>query len=289
MDKYGYTQREIERQGYTTECRDGLMIYSDESAINNIIATYDPLPEAKVDAINRINEQSQSMMDAIELQYPSFEKHTWPAQKIESEGWVADNEFKTPTLDAIALSRGVNREDLIRKAYEKVTASRLGRYRLGYFADSSGGGLELTVTELKNSRVNQSLLLASGNVSITATETREARTDASAINIFSVESIAVSTQESRQPRYDSSGLVVVEPSSISLFVGETRNSRLNSSDLYIPSNISISNSEVRSARYDISRLSAPITITVNPRNTVRVKRKNNNVRIKRKTNTIRVK
>tara|TARA_R100000541_G_scaffold780_3_gene4429 strand:+ start:100 stop:573 length:474 start_codon:yes stop_codon:yes gene_type:complete len=132
MDKYGYTQREIERQGYTTECRDGLMIYSDESAINNIIATYDPLPEAKVDAINRINEQSQSMMDAIELQYPSFEKHTWPAQKIESEGWFADNEFKTPTLDAIALSRGVNREDLIRKAYEKVTAFN------GYAANLAG-------------------------------------------------------------------------------------------------------------------------------------------------------
>jgi len=120
MDKYGYTQREIEKQGHWTEKRDGEMLYSDKVAIDSIVDNYDPLPDAKVDAILRINEQSQSLMQNIEDSYPEFEKRTWPTQKAEVEAWDKNNNSPTPLLDIIASTRGVERVALLNKAKSKV-------------------------------------------------------------------------------------------------------------------------------------------------------------------------
>lgn len=120
MDKYGYTQAEIERQGHWTECRDGKMIYSDKPIIDTIVGAYDPLPEARLDAITRINEQSQALMQSVEDSYPEFEKRTWPTQKAEVEAWVEDSNSPTPLLDVISATRGVERIALLNKTKAKV-------------------------------------------------------------------------------------------------------------------------------------------------------------------------
>lgn len=120
MDKYGYTQKEIERQGHTTENRDGVMIYSDKDAVLNIIATYDPLPHAKADACARIRDQAQQLMSEAEDAYPSFEKQTWAYQRLEVEAWEKDNNSPTPTIDAIATSKGAKREEQLNRTLLKV-------------------------------------------------------------------------------------------------------------------------------------------------------------------------
>lgn len=120
MDKYGYTQKEIERQGHSTECRNGKMIYSNEDAIVAIIEGYDPLPEAKADAIKRIRDQAQEMMQSTESDYPSFERQTWPYQRIEVEAWELDNSAKTPTIDSIAQSKGAARQEQLERTLLKV-------------------------------------------------------------------------------------------------------------------------------------------------------------------------
>lgn len=125
IDNYGYSQIEIERRGHWTECRDGELIYSDKVAIDNILNNYNPIPAARADAILRINDQSQALMQSVELAYPEFEKRTWPTQKQESDAWVKDSDSKTPMLDAIALSRGINRITLLNKTVEKVNQYNL--------------------------------------------------------------------------------------------------------------------------------------------------------------------
>ena len=121
IDNYGYAQTEIERCGHWTECRDGELIYSDKTAIDSLLNNYDPLPSAKLDAISRINEQSQELMQDIESAYPEFEKRTWPTQKQEAEAWTEDSNCKTPLLDVIASSRGIDRIALLNKTVKKVS------------------------------------------------------------------------------------------------------------------------------------------------------------------------
>lgn len=123
--KYGYVIEEIERQGHSLIRLNNKWVADDEVAVQAIIDTFDPIPNARYDAIQRINRQSQEVMEVIESQYPSFEKHTWPSQKIESERWAANDSADTPTIDAIASARGVERVSLILKTLEKVQAFNL--------------------------------------------------------------------------------------------------------------------------------------------------------------------
>lgn len=119
-DKYGYVTEEINRQGYQLIKIDNKWHSTDDSAVQAIIDSYDPVPDARAEAILRINEQSQTYMQAIEDEYPEFEKRTWPTQKEESEAWTLDNNALTPTLDTIALARVMDRVVLIQKTYNKV-------------------------------------------------------------------------------------------------------------------------------------------------------------------------
>lgn len=115
-----YLLEEFEKQGVHVETTDGVTRTSNDTLAQSIIDTFDPLPLARLDAIKRINEQSQSYMQAIEDEYPEFEKRTWPTQKAEVEAWVSDNNNPTPLLDTIALSRGMDRLTLLNKTYNKV-------------------------------------------------------------------------------------------------------------------------------------------------------------------------
>lgn len=71
-----------------------------------------------------INQKAQAFINEL-AEYdktPAFERDTWPIQRDEAFAWQADNTKPTPTLDLIALSRGVPVETLRQKAYEKAIA-----------------------------------------------------------------------------------------------------------------------------------------------------------------------
>ncbi len=123
-EKHEYLISELERLGVSIYKVDGEWVYnqSDEQLITDTLNNFDPLPASRKKAIERINEQSQTVMSAIESEYPSFEKLTWPTQKSEAESWDVYKAASTPTLDAIAAARGMDRDALIQKTLDKVRA-----------------------------------------------------------------------------------------------------------------------------------------------------------------------
>ena len=80
------------------------------------------LQHAKSEKLAEINRTAQSYIDrAAGLdKVPEFEVATWTTQAFEAKAWHADQNAATPTLDAIAASRGVPPDALRQKAYEKT-------------------------------------------------------------------------------------------------------------------------------------------------------------------------
>ena len=80
------------------------------------------LQQAKSEKLAEINRAAQSYIDrAAGLdKVPEFEVATWTTQAFEAKAWHADQNAATPTLDAIAASRGVPPDALRQKAYEKT-------------------------------------------------------------------------------------------------------------------------------------------------------------------------
>lgn len=80
------------------------------------------LQEAKSEKLAEVNRAAQSYIDrAAGLdKVPEFEVATWTTQAFEAKAWHADQNAATPTLDAIASSRGVSPVALRQKAYEKT-------------------------------------------------------------------------------------------------------------------------------------------------------------------------
>ena len=50
---------------------------------------------------------------------PNVEMQTWPIQMAEASAWELNPDAHTPTLDTIAIARGVDRGELIGKALAK--------------------------------------------------------------------------------------------------------------------------------------------------------------------------
>lgn len=92
------------------------------------------LQQAKSEKLAEVNRTAQSYIDrAAGLdKVPEFEVATWTTQAFEAKAWHADQNAATPTLDAIAASRGVSPAALRQKAYEKTLKfERLTAYVAG--------------------------------------------------------------------------------------------------------------------------------------------------------------
>ncbi len=97
------------------------------------------LDEAKFNKLLEINNKAQAFIDALASlnEVPDFEVRTWVKQAQEAYAWEIDNTASTPTLDLIALGRGVSRIELIEKALQKakqfdVLVSYTAGVRQGY-------------------------------------------------------------------------------------------------------------------------------------------------------------
>ena len=92
------------------------------------------LQHAKSEKLAEINRAAQSYIDSAAGldKVPGFEVATWTTQAFEAKAWHADQNAATPTLDAIAASRGVSPDALRQKAYEKTLKfERLTAYVAG--------------------------------------------------------------------------------------------------------------------------------------------------------------
>tara|TARA_R110001632_G_scaffold23109_2_gene65796 strand:+ start:74 stop:526 length:453 start_codon:yes stop_codon:yes gene_type:complete len=113
---------EINKQGHSLMSINGEWVSSNDVAVQAIIDSFDELVPARTEAKARIVEQSQSYMQQIESEYPSFERATWPTQKAEIEAWGLDSASLTPLLDNIAIAREMDRVTLLNRTLAKVQA-----------------------------------------------------------------------------------------------------------------------------------------------------------------------
>ena len=152
--------------------------------------------------------------------------------------------------------------------------------------DLGGGGTTLTVTESKSSRLDLSLVSIVGNIAVSVTEYKSSRVDVSSLSISGA--VVASVTEVRSKRDDSSS-VTIESKALDLIVTEIKKSRVDISSVAIKKEIEAIVTEVKASRNDLSNINIPVIITVNAKNTVKIKRKTNLVKVKRKTNIVRVK
>ncbi len=80
------------------------------------------LDTAKTAKLLEINNKAQAFIDTLASlnEVPDFEVRTWVKQAQEAYAWEQNKESPTPTLDLIALGRGVDRVELITKALQKA-------------------------------------------------------------------------------------------------------------------------------------------------------------------------
>ncbi|MEB3489904.1 hypothetical protein ROV45_01945 [Pasteurella multocida] len=93
---------------------DGQWVISDEKA-SELLAV------AKTKKLKEINDAAQAYVDGIAKTYetPEFERDTWLTQRAEAMAWKQDPSAPTPTLESIAINRGVPLDILREKAYQK--------------------------------------------------------------------------------------------------------------------------------------------------------------------------
>ena len=120
--KHPHIMNEINKQGHSLMSINGEWVSSNDVAVQAIIDSFDELVPARTEAKARIVEQSQSYMQQIESEYPSFERATWPTQKAEIEAWGLDSASLTPLLDNIAIAREMDRVTLLNRTLAKVQA-----------------------------------------------------------------------------------------------------------------------------------------------------------------------
>ena len=88
------------------------------------------LPETGTDFVNAYKEyllnrvllKYQGIVNAVRNKYSEYEVESFTDQRNEWKLYIADNNAKTPIVDAIANARGISRDDLFTKIGNNVTA-----------------------------------------------------------------------------------------------------------------------------------------------------------------------
>lgn len=112
----------IRNAGYSLYQVDGVWVSNNDTEVQAIINDYNPVIDAKNEAKKRIREQSEAIAESIKGNYPDFEMQIWPYQRLEVEAWDLDKDAPTPTCDAVALARGLDRVEQLERTLAKTTA-----------------------------------------------------------------------------------------------------------------------------------------------------------------------
>lgn len=77
---------------------------------------------AKVAKLSEINTNYNTATSALVATYPQTELLTFDKQEKEARAWDADNSVATPFLDGLALARGIDKAELVRRVIAKSDA-----------------------------------------------------------------------------------------------------------------------------------------------------------------------
>ena len=95
---------------------------------NYYIKGYAPkqsVDEAKSEKLREINLGYDAATSSLVSTYPSTELLTFDKQEAEARAWQADNTTSTPLVDALALGRGIDKAELVRRIIAKADAFAL--------------------------------------------------------------------------------------------------------------------------------------------------------------------
>lgn len=81
--------------------------------------TFDDIKYAKLEEINTAYNVATS---SIVVTYPDMEILTFDKQEKEARSWNSDNTVATPFLDGLALARGIDKAELVRRVIAKSDA-----------------------------------------------------------------------------------------------------------------------------------------------------------------------
>lgn len=99
------------RKGYV----DGVVVDLDDSVVFE-------LTKIKENKLAEINSGYERAVAVIKSGVPSSEVDTWTKQEAEARAYLADSSATTPLIDALAESRGVEKDDLVLKIIAKADA-----------------------------------------------------------------------------------------------------------------------------------------------------------------------
>lgn len=80
------------------------------------------LEEIKILKLGEINSAYNAATASLVATYPSTELLTFDKQEQEARAWDADNTTSTPLIDALALGRGIDKAELVRRIIAKADA-----------------------------------------------------------------------------------------------------------------------------------------------------------------------
>ena len=85
------------------------------------------IPEKTIDQLKfikliKINNAYNEATEGLVKTYPSTEVLTFDKQESEARAWLDDNTVSTPLIDALALGRGIDKAELVRRIIVKAEA-----------------------------------------------------------------------------------------------------------------------------------------------------------------------
>lgn len=84
-----------------------------------------PFSQIKIDKLGEINALYQQAIATLTPTYPDDERLTFDKQEAEARGWLADNSFPTPFVDALAAGRQMDKAELVKRIILKADAFAL--------------------------------------------------------------------------------------------------------------------------------------------------------------------
>lgn len=75
--------------------------------------------EARAERLRQANDDADEMLAVLDAAYPEREVLTWDQQVKEAEALMADSEAETPLLQALAVSRDIDVQDLASRVLVK--------------------------------------------------------------------------------------------------------------------------------------------------------------------------
>lgn len=84
-----------------------------------------PAAQLKIEKMDEINAAYQQAIATLTPTYPDDERLTFDKQEAEARGWLADNSFPTPFVDALAAGRQMDKAELVKRIILKADAFAL--------------------------------------------------------------------------------------------------------------------------------------------------------------------